>query len=73
MNRVKKMHGISYNKFSLMMVISLVIMYGGMFLNVTEATHVYVSTITIYMALPMVFSMAIVIMLMMGKMYPNKN
>ncbi|MEP7252280.1 MAG: DUF305 domain-containing protein [Ginsengibacter sp.] len=63
----------SYKKFSLMMVISFIIMYSVMFLNVDEANHIYISTTRIYMALLMVSPMAIVMMLMMGKMYPSKK
>jgi len=44
-----------------------------MFLNVDEANHIYLGTTRTYMASLMVSSMAIVMMLMMGKMYPNKR
>ncbi|MEO6357326.1 MAG: DUF305 domain-containing protein [Ferruginibacter sp.] len=70
---MQKMQGMSYKKFSLMMLISFIIMYGVMFLNVDEANHVYISTTRTYMALLMVSPMAIVMMLMMGKMYPHKK
>ena len=63
----------NYKKFSLMMVISFIIMYGVMFLNVDEANHIYLSTTRTYMALLMVAPMAVVMMLMMDKMYPNKK
>ena len=73
-NKVKhKMQGMSYRKFSLMMLVSFVIMYAVMFLNVDEANHIYISTTRTYMALLMVSSMAVVMMLMMSKMYPNKK
>ncbi|MBI1342455.1 MAG: DUF305 domain-containing protein [Terrimonas sp.] len=67
------MHKMSYRKFSLMMIISFVIMYSVMFLNVDETNHIYISTTRTYMALLMVSPMAIVMMLMMGRMYPNKK
>ena len=70
---MQKMQGMSYKKFSLMMLISFIIMYGVMFLNVDEANHVYISTTRTYMALLMVSPMALVMMLMMGKMYPHKK
>ena len=70
---MQKMQGMSYKKFSLMMLISFIIMYGVMFLNVDEANHIYISTTRTYMALLMVSPMAIVMLLMMGKMYPNKK
>ena len=59
--------------FSIMMIISFIIMYGVMFLNVDEANHIYLSTTRTYMALLMVSPMAVVMILMMGKMYPNKK
>lgn len=55
------------------MVISFIIMYSVMFLNVDEANHIYISTTRIYMALLMVSPMAIVMMIMMGEMYPSKK
>ena len=55
------------------MVVSFIIMFSVMFLNVDEANHIYISTTRIYMALLMVSPMAIVMMLMMGKMYPHKK
>ncbi len=70
---MEKMPSMSYRRFLLMMVISFVIMYSVMFLNVDEANHIYISTTRTYMALLMISPMAIVMMLMMGKMYPNKK
>lgn len=63
----------SYKKFSITMIISFVIMYLVMFLNVIEIKHYYTSVTRIYMTLLMISAMAIVMMLMMGKMYPNKK
>lgn len=70
---VQNMQKMSYREFLFMMVISFIIMYSVMFLNVDEANHIYISTTRIYMALLMVSPMAIVMMLMTGKMYPNKK
>ncbi len=71
--KMNNMQSMTYRKFSLMMVISFIIMYSVMFLNVDEANHIYISTTRIYMALLMVSPMAIVMMIMMGKMYPSKK
>jgi uncharacterized protein (DUF305 family) len=56
-----------------MMAISFIIMYGVMFLNIDNISHYHTSTTRIYMALLMVAPMAVVMMSMMGKMYPNKK
>ena len=70
---MQEMQKMSYRKFSGMMLFSFVIMYAVMFLNVDEANHIYISTTRTYMALLMVSSMAVVMMLMMSKMFPNKK
>lgn len=70
---MQKMQGMSYQKFTLMMVISFIIMYTVMFLNMDKLDHYHTSTTRIYMATLMVAPMAVVMMLMMGKMYPNKK
>lgn len=63
----------SYKKFTVMMIISFIIMYVVMFLNVDSIEHYHTSTTRIYMAILMIAPMAIVMMTMMGKMYPNKR
>lgn len=63
----------SYLKFFLMLVVSYVIMYAVMFLNVFESEHIYLSTTRTYMAFLMVCPMAISMMLFMWGMYPNKK
>jgi uncharacterized protein (DUF305 family) len=63
----------SYRKLLMMIVISFIIMYAVMFLNVDNASHIYVSTTRTYMALLMALPMAIVMIAMMSKMYPNKK
>jgi uncharacterized protein (DUF305 family) len=63
----------SYRKFYVVMVISFLIMYIVMFLNMDKLSHYHTSTTRIYMALLMVAPMAIVMMGMMGKMYENKK
>jgi uncharacterized protein (DUF305 family) len=63
----------SYTKFFLTLFVSLVIMYVVMFLNIDSFSHYHTSLTRIYMSLLMVTPMAIVMILMMGKMYSNKN
>ena len=65
--------GMSYKKFMVMMLISFFIMYLVMFLNMDKLGHYHTSLTRIYMALLMVAPMAIVMMTMMGKMYPDKK
>ncbi len=69
----EEMKNSSYSKFWITMVISFVIMYIVMFLNMDDSSHYHTSLTRIYMALLMVAPMAIVMMLMMGHMYPNKG
>lgn len=56
-----------------MLILSFFIMYGVMFLNVDEVSHIYVSTTRCYMSLLMVSPMAVLMILMMRKMYANKK
>lgn len=67
------MKGMSYTKFMVMMLISFFIMYIVMFLNMERLSHYHTSSTRIYMALLMVAPMAVVMMMMMGKMYPDKK
>jgi hypothetical protein len=70
---IMKHDGNPYKKFLLMLVISFVLMYGIMFLNVDEANHIYLSVTRTYMSLLMVSAMAVVMMPMMGNMYPDRK
>lgn len=72
-SNLNNMNGMTYKKFSIMMIISFFIMYIVMFLNIDSISHYYTSITRIYMALLMVAPMAVVMMLMMGKMYPDKR
>ncbi|MBA3285882.1 MAG: DUF305 domain-containing protein [Nitrosopumilus sp.] len=63
----------NYTKLAIMLVISFIIMYAVMFFNVAELNHIYLSTTRFYMALLMVSPMALVMLFMMGKMYPDKK
>ena len=63
----------SYQKFSGMMMVSFIIMYAVMFLNVDQLDHVMLSPTRTYMTLLMVAPMAISMMLFMWPMYENKK
>lgn len=73
MKNGENMQGMSYGKFWIMMLISCLIMYIVMFLNMDDISHYHTSLTRIYMALLMVTPMAVVMMAMMGKMYKNKK
>jgi uncharacterized protein (DUF305 family) len=62
-----------YKNFLIMLVLSFVIMYVVMFLNVDEFSHIYLSYTRTYMTLLMVSPMALVMLTLMRKMYPNKK
>jgi len=63
----------SYKKLLITLAISAVLMYLMMFLNMNSINDYYISLTRIYMALMMVSPMAILMIVMMGKMYPNKR
>lgn len=71
--KMQSSHGMSYKMFLVMMSISFIVMYLVMFLNMDSASHYHTSATRIYMALLMVAPMAVVMMVMMGKMYPDKK
>lgn len=62
-----------YKRFMIMLLISFVIMYSVMFLNVANLDHIYLSTTRFYMAVLMVASMAIFMLTMMQNMYKDKK
>ena len=70
---MKNMNSMSYKKFIVMIIISFIIMYVVMFLNMDSIDHYHTSTTRIYMAILMIAPMAIIMMSIMGKMYPNKK
>ncbi|RZK70365.1 MAG: DUF305 domain-containing protein [Pedobacter sp.] len=72
-HRTMEHSGSPYKKFFLMLTISFILMYGIMFLNVDEANHIYLSITRTYMSILMMSAMAVVMLPMMGKMYPNKR
>ena len=55
------------------MITSFIIMYVVMFLNMADISHYHTSATRIYMGILMVTPIAVVTMLMMGKIYPNKK
>jgi uncharacterized protein (DUF305 family) len=63
----------SYKKFTVMMLTSFLVMYLVMFLNMEKSSHYHTSMTRVYMALLMVAPMALVMMVMMGKLYPDKK
>ncbi|MBP6730844.1 MAG: DUF305 domain-containing protein [Chitinophagales bacterium] len=62
-----------YLKFLGSLAASFIIMYGIMFLNVDEASHIYLSASRLYMTMLMTSSMAIVMLISMHTMYKNKR
>lgn len=63
----------NYKTFVVMLCTSFFIMYGVMFLNVAKLSHVYLSLTRFYMTVLMVAPMALVMLFLMGNMYPNKK
>ena len=72
-NKMDDMKTMSYKKFLLMLLVSFMFMYGIIFLNIVELDHFYISINRIYMASLMASAMAIIMMAMVYKMYPNKK
>jgi len=62
-----------YPTFIITLAISFVIMHGVMFLNAASVAHIHLSLTRTYMALLMVAAMALLMVLMMGHMYPNRS
>ena len=62
-----------YKTFALMLGCSLVVMYAVMFLNVSSLDHIYLSLTRCYMALLMVSPMALLMLLLMGRMYTDRR
>lgn len=56
-----------------MLLVSFIIMYAVMFLNVDWLEHVYLSTSRFYMTLLMVSPMALLMLALMPAMYDNKK
>lgn len=71
--KYKKMEKMSYTRFFITMAISFCIMYMVMFLNMDDIAHYHTGLTRIYMSVLMVAPMAVIMLLMMGKMYPDKK
>ena len=63
----------NYKKMLLMLIISFIIMYAVMFLNVDKLNHIYFSYTRTYMSLLMVTPMALLMLLLMPAMYSDKK
>lgn len=63
----------SYGRLFSTLLISFVIMYFVMFLNMDDVGHYHTSITRVYMSVLMVAPMAILMILMMRKMYPNNK
>lgn len=63
----------SYKKLGFILSISACVMYAVMFLNVDSWGHIYLSFTRTYMSLLMVTPMAVLMLVMMPKMYVNKK
>lgn len=70
---MSQIQGMSYRKFMVMLLICFFIMYLVMFLNMDKLSHYHISPTRVYMAMLMVAPMTVVMVLMMGKMYPGKK
>ena len=62
-----------YVRFGIMILVSTVIMYFLMFLNVFQLNHIYFSEMRLLMTLIMGSVMAVVMLSFMWKMYANKK
>ena len=62
-----------YTKFILMLAGSFIAMYITMYLNTYEADHVYFSLTRIYMTCLGISAMAVIMWVVMRKMYQNKK
>uniref|UniRef100_F4CEJ5 DUF305 domain-containing protein n=1 Tax=Sphingobacterium sp. (strain 21) TaxID=743722 RepID=F4CEJ5_SPHS2 len=63
----------SYFKFGIMLVISFILMYAIMFLNVNDIDHIYINITRFYMTLMMISAMAVLMLAMMPMMYTDKK
>ena len=62
-----------YVRFGVMILVSTVVMFGMMYLNVFQWDHIYYSQTRLFMALMMGAVMAMIMLLFMWKMYENKK
>lgn len=72
MEQVNRHAGMTYRRFFAMIATSTVVMYGLMYLNTYEASHIWFSQTRMWMALLMGAVMAVVMLGFMWRMYPRK-
>jgi len=70
---MENMSNNNYKKLILIMGVSFLIMYFVMFLNMDRVNTYHTSITRVYVAILMVAPMAILMMALMAKMYPNKK
>lgn len=63
----------SYVRFAAMIIVSIVIMFGLMYLNTFASDHIFFSQTRAWMALLMGAVMAAIMLLFMWSMYANRN
>lgn len=68
-----KIRAHSYTKFALMLLCSFLAMYGTMYLNSYEASHIYFSLTRFYMACLGISAMAVIMLCFMLHMYRNSK
>ena len=61
----------NYLRFGVMIITSMLVMFGLMYLNTYQIDHLFFSETRTYMALIMGVSMSIVMLTFMRKMYKN--
>lgn len=62
-----------YVRFGVMILVSTVVMFGMIYLNVFQWDHIFYSQTRLFMALMMGAVMAMIMLLFMWKMYENKK
>lgn len=67
------MTSMKYSKFAYMIVVGTFIMFGLMYFNTFSLDHLFFSETRLYMALMMGAVMAMVMLIFMWNMYPNKK
>lgn len=72
-NSTQQNHKGMYTKFALMLVASFIAMYITMYLNTYKLDHVYFSLTRFYMACLGISTMAVIMWLVMRKMYQNQK
>ncbi len=63
----------AYKTLSIILGISLILMYSIMFLNVDNSAHVYLSLTRLYISVLMVTPMAVLMLFLMPEMFKNKK